>query len=116
MNHFLVSIVVLIAVLSACVTAPAAPLRIDGSSAEACQASWAKMEASLNAQDRQQLELAMLLIGATKQHRLGTLASGPGIAPEIIREEIDGKDFEEIVAMGKATGTKITGVERPVKN
>ena len=116
MNRIRVSVFVLIALLSACATAPAAPLRIDGSSPEACRTSWAKMEASLNAQDKQQLEVAMLLIGATKQHRLGTAETSGGISPESIREEIDGKDFEEIVAKGKATGTKITGVERPVKN
>ena len=60
------------------------------------------MEASLNGQQRQQLDVALLLIGSTKQHRLGTLTTSPGISPETIREEIDGKDFEEIIALGES--------------
>jgi len=116
MNRLQVLTLVLITVLAACATAPAAPLRIDGSSAEACQASWTKLEASLNAQQQQQLEIALLLIGSTKQHRLGTLTTSPGISPESIRQEIDGKDFQEIVALAKATGATITNVQRPVRN
>jgi hypothetical protein len=108
--------IVLAGVLAGCASTPVAPVRIDGSTSRACEATWKKMESSLNAQQRQQLDIALLLIGSTKQHRLGTLTTGPGISPETIREEIDGKDFEEIVAMGRATGTKITGVERPVRN
>jgi len=116
MNRSLFFGFVLVSVLAGCATAPAAPLRIDGSSSTACQASWKRLESSLNGQQRQQLELALLLIGSTKQFRLGTVTTSPGISPETIREEIDGKDFEEIVAMAKATGTRITGVERPVRN
>jgi hypothetical protein len=52
---------------------------------------------------------------STKQHRLGTLTTSPGISPEAIREEIDGKDFEEIIALGKATGTTITNVQHPTR-
>lgn len=102
---------VLVAALASCASMPADPVRIDGSSAQACEASWKKMAASLNGQQRQQLELALLLIGSTKQHQLGTLATSPGISPSSIREEIDGKDFDEIVATAKATGTRITNVE-----
>jgi hypothetical protein len=102
--------------LTGCATIPAAPIRIDGSSPEACQASWNKLEASLNAQDRQQLDFALLLIGATRQHQLGTITTSPGISAASIREEIDGKDFQEIIALAKATGAKITNVERPVRN
>ena len=108
--------VVVIVVLVGCASTPSGPLRIDGSSPEACQASWKKLESSLNGQERQQLELALLLIGATKQHRLGTVTTSPGISPETIREEIDGKDFEEIVALAKATGSRITGVGHHVRN
>jgi|SRR5271169_2181291 len=109
-------LIVLITLLAACATAPVAPVRIDGSSSEACHVSWSKLEASLNVQDRQQLDLALLLIGATKQHRLGTLTTSPGISAESIRQEIDGMDFEEIIALAKATGSKITNVEHPVRN
>jgi hypothetical protein len=105
--------IISITILAGCATTPAAPLRIDGSTPEACQASWAKLEASLNAQQRQQLDLALLLIGSTKQHRLGTIATSPGISPETIRQEIDGKDFQGILALAKATGTTITSVQRP---
>lgn len=103
--------VVLAAVLVGCASIPVAPVRIDGSSAQACDESWKRMEASLNAQQRQQLDIALLLIGSTKQHRLGTLTTSPGISPDTIRQEIDGKDFGEIVALGKGTGTRITNVE-----
>jgi hypothetical protein len=43
-------------------------------------------------------------------------AIGQGISPESIRQEIDGKDFDEIVALAKATGTTITNVQRPARN
>lgn len=104
------------AVLAACAAAPSGLVRIDGSNPEACQASWKKLESSLNSQQRQQLELALLLIGSTKQVRLGTVTTSPGISPESIREEIDGKDYPEIIALAKATGTRITNVEHPVRN
>lgn len=107
---------VLVAILAGCASTPSGPVRIDGSSPEACQRSWKRMEASLNGQQRQQLDVALLLIGSTKQHRLGTLTTSPGISPETIREEIDGKDFAEIIALGKATGTTITNVQHPVRN
>lgn len=98
--------------LVACASSPSAPpIRIDGSSPEACEASWKRLESSLNSQQRQQLDLALLLIGSTKQHKFGTLTTGGGISPETVRAEIDGKDFAEIVALGKATGTRITHVE-----
>jgi hypothetical protein len=99
--------------LVGCASSPPAPVRIDGSSPKACEASWKRMESSLGAQQRQQLDLALLLIGSTKQHRLGTMTTSPGISPDTIREEIDGKDFAEIIALAKATGTRITDVQRP---
>jgi hypothetical protein len=116
MNRLQVFCFVLVAVLAGCASRPSGPVRIDGSSPAACQASWRKLESSLNGQQKQQLELALLLIGSTKQLRLGTLTTSPGISPETVREEIDGKDFEEIVALAKATGTTITNVQRPARN
>jgi hypothetical protein len=117
MNRLQALTFVLITVLvAACATLPAAPLRIDGSSTEACQVSWTKLQASLNAQQRQQLDIALLLIGSTKQHQLGTLTTSPGISPESIRQEIDGKDFDEIVALARATGTTVTNVQHPAMN
>jgi hypothetical protein len=116
MNRLQILALVLIASLAACASTPLVPVRMDGSSPQACQASWKRLEASLNGQQRQQLDLALLLIGATKQHRLGTLTTSPGISPETVREEIDGKDFAEIVALAKATGTTITDVQRPARN
>jgi hypothetical protein len=104
----------LIVALAACAAVPQAPIRIDGSSPETCHVSWTKLEASLNAQQRQQLDIALLLIGSTKQRRLGTLTTSPGISPESIRAEIDGKDFEEIVALARSTGATVTNVQRPV--
>ncbi|HEY6621564.1 MAG TPA: DUF6694 family lipoprotein [Steroidobacteraceae bacterium] len=103
--------IVLAVAMAGCASTPSGPLRMDGSSPEACQRSWKRMEASLSGQQRQELDIALLLIGSTKQHRLGALTTSPGISPETIRVEIDGKDFEEIVALGKATGTRITNVE-----
>ena len=105
---------VLAGVLAGCASAPTAPVRIDGSNPQACETSWKRVEASLNSQQRQQLDLALLLIGSTKQHRLGTMATSPGISPTTIREEIDGKDFVEIIALAKATGSRITDIQRPV--
>jgi hypothetical protein len=107
---------VLLTVLAGCASTPSGPVRIDGSSPRACERSWKRLESSLNGQQRQQLELALLLIGSTKQLRLGTLTTSPGISPETVREEIDGKDFEEIVALAKATGAAITNVQHPVRN
>jgi|HubBroStandDraft_5_1064220.scaffolds.fasta_scaffold1520427_1 hypothetical protein len=109
------SLVVLTAVVS-CASTPSGRVRIDGSSPQACEVSWRKMEGSLNSQQRQQLELALLLIGSTKQHRSGTITTSQGISPATVREEIDGKDFHEIIALAKATGTTITNVQHPVRN
>jgi hypothetical protein len=105
--------IVLVGALVGCASTPATPVRIDGSSPQACQASWKNMEASLNARERQQLDIALLLIGSTKQRQLGTLTTSPGISPETVREEIDGKDFNEIVALATATGARITNIQRP---
>jgi hypothetical protein len=107
---------VFITVFAGCASTPSGPVRIDGSSPQACEASWKRLESSLNGQQRQQLDLALLLIGSTKQHYQGTLTTSPGISPETIREEIDGKDFAEIIALAKATGTTITNVQRPARN
>ena len=106
---------VLVALLAGCASTPSEPVRIDGSSPEACQRSWKRLESSVNAQQRQQLDIALLLIGSTKQHYQGTLTTSAGISPETIREEIDGKDFEEIIALGKATGTRITDVQHATR-
>ena len=113
MNRLRIAIFVMLAVLAGCASTPLGPVKIDGSSAKACEASWKRMEASLNGQQRQQLDLALLLIGSTKQLKEGTLTTSPGISAASIREEIDGKDFTEIVALAKATGTTITHVEHP---
>jgi hypothetical protein len=113
MNRLRVVNVVMLAVLVGCVSTPPGPVTIDGSSAKACDVSWKRMEASLNGQQRQQLDIALLLIGSTKQHNQGTLPTSPGISPANIREEIDGKNFTEILALAKATGTTITNVQRP---
>ena len=113
MNSLKMMALAFIVAFEGCASTPSGPARIDGSSPKACDASWKGMEASLNSQQKQQLDFALLLIGSTKQHRLGTMASSPGISPNTIREEIDGKDFAEIIAFAKATGTKITDIERP---
>jgi hypothetical protein len=115
MNRLCILSFVLLTVFAGCASTPPGQVRIDGSSPERCQASWKELESSLNDQQRQQLELALLVIGATKQHRLGTITTSQGISVETIREEIAGKDFEEIVALAKATGSRITNVERPPK-
>jgi hypothetical protein len=101
----------MLVVLVGCVSTPSAPIRIDGSSAKACEASWKRMEASLNRQQQQQLDIALLLIGSTKMRQQGTLTTSAGISPASIREEIDGKDFAEILVLAKATGARITHVE-----
>ena len=111
MNRSKVLSFVLCMVLAGCASTPSGPVRIDGSSPQACELSWKRLESSLNGQQRQQLDLALLLIGSTKQLLLGTLTTSPGISPETVREEIDGKDFEEIVALAKATGATITNVQ-----
>jgi hypothetical protein len=113
MNRFKIFSFVFVTVFAGCASTPSGPVRIDGSSPQACEASWKRLESSLNGQQRQQLDIALLLIGSTKQHRDGTLTTSPGISPETIREEIDGKDFEEIVALAKATGTTIGSVQLP---
>ena len=116
MNRLKILRFLLFTVLAGCASTPSGPVRIDGSSPRACELSWKRLESSLNGQQRQQLELALLLIGSTKQRGLGTLTTSPGISPETIREEIDGKDYEEIVALAKATGATITNVQHPVRN
>ena len=112
MNRLRIANSVMFAVLAGCAATSPGLVRIDGSSASACKASWKRMEASLNGQQRQRLDIALLLIGSEKQHKEGTLATSVGISPASIREEIDGKDFTEILALAKATGTTITDLQR----
>jgi len=97
---------VLLGLLAGCASTPQQPLRVDGSTPEAFQASWSRLNASLSAQQQAQLNTAILLLGATKLHDSGY--KGPSsFGPETLRADLNGKTFEEIIAAGKATGATI---------
>jgi hypothetical protein len=67
MNRLKILSFMLFTVVAGCASTPSGPVRIDGSSPEACQRSWKKLESSLNGQQRQQLDIALLLIAATNR-------------------------------------------------
>jgi hypothetical protein len=96
--------------VAACATAPQQPLRVDGSTPEAFRASWSRLVSTLSSEQQAQLNTAILLIGATKQHDSG-FKDTAGFGPETLRRDLDGKTYADIVAAAKATGTRITGVE-----
>ncbi len=110
MNRLKILRFLLFTVLAGCASTPSGPVRIDGSSPRACELSWKRLESSLNGQQRQQLELALLLIGSTKQRGLGTLTTSPGISPETIREEIDGLLIGSTKQRGLGTLTTSPGI------
>jgi hypothetical protein len=64
---------------------------------------------ALNAEQQNQLNTAVLLIGATKQHDVG-FQGAPVISPETLRSELNGKTYEDIIQAGAATGAKIQSV------
>jgi hypothetical protein len=93
----------LLGMLAGCASVPQQPLRIDGSTPEAFQASWSRLNSSLAADQQAQLNTAILLLGATKLHESG-YHGPPSFGPETLRADLNGKTFEEIIAAGKATG------------
>ena len=95
--------------LAGCTSIPRDPLRVDGSTPAAFEASWSKLVSALNAEQQNQLNTAVLLIGATKQHDVGFQGS-PVISPETLRSELNGKTYEDIIQAGAATGAKIQSV------
>ena len=107
----------LLVTLAGCATTPrATPVRIDGSSPAAYQASWKAMEATLNKEQQAKLNTAVLLIGATESLHAQMHGGEPidtieTFAPETLRSDLDGKTYDEIIKAGAATGAKITGVE-----
>jgi hypothetical protein len=109
----------LLIMLTGCATTPrATPVRIDGSSPAAFDASWNALVATLNQEQQAKLNTAVLLIGATKSFNARKQAgdlTGPGpddtFGPETLRSDLDGKTYDEIIKAGAATGAKITGVE-----
>jgi len=106
MTSRLAALFVLLGLLAGCASTPQ-PLRIDGSTPEAFQASWSRLNSSLSAQQQAQLNTAILLLGATKLHD-SDFKGPPGFGPETLRADLNGKTFEEIIAAGKATGATVT--------
>jgi hypothetical protein len=108
-SRFLVPSLALV-LLGACATVPHQPPRVDGSTPEAFRASWSRLVASLSSNEQAQLNTAVLLIGATKQHDSG-FKDAAAFSAETLRLDLDGKTYADIVAAAKATGAKITGIE-----
>ena len=100
---------VILTALAACATLMPQPLRIDGTTPAAFQASWTKLVSTLTAQEQTQLDTAVLLIGATKHHDSG-FAGPSSFGAETLRTDLNGKTFAEIIAAAKATGARVTGV------
>ena len=110
MTTYRVAAVLLFVALAACAATRTTPVRIDGSSPAAFEASWKALVATLNQEQQAKLNTAVFLIGATKLHD-SRYKEGDSFGPETIRTELDGKTYDEIIKAGAATGTKIIGVE-----
>jgi hypothetical protein len=97
--------------LCGCASHTLTEYRIDSSSEDAFHRSWQALAGHLTPDQTAQLNIAVLLIGATKQMAVGTLTSAPGIGPDTIRAEVDGMTFDEIVALSKRSGARITNIQ-----
>ena len=93
-----------------CATIHAAPVAVDGSSPTAFPSSWRALLATLNSSQQEKLNTAVFLIGATKL-RHSNYAGPPSFRPETLRNDLDGKTYQQILDAASATGTKITRVE-----
>lgn len=101
-----IALSVLVGMLIGCASTPQQPLRVDGSTPEAFQTSWSRLNSSLSASQQAQLNTAILLLGATKLHDSG-YKGPPSFGPETLRADLDGKTFEQIIAAAKATGATV---------
>jgi hypothetical protein len=102
--------------LAGCAHAPpSAPLRIDGSSPAALQASWDRMHRSLTREQQAQLDVAVLPIafGPYKSFTNVPPALLAGVGPKDIRSQIDGMTFEEILALARSEPVKVGLPGRP---
>ena len=95
--------------LTGCAHTASAPLRIDGSSPAAFQASWDRMHRSLPRQQQAQLDVAILPIafGPYKTFKNVPPALLAGVGPKDIRSQIDGMTFEQIVALAQSEPVKV---------
>ncbi len=101
----------LLVALAGCTTTRTTPVRIDGSSPTAFEASWKALVATLDSEQQAKLNTAVLLIGATELKNSG-FTEPSSFGPETLRGELDGKTYDEIIKAAAATGTTIVGVER----
>ncbi len=111
----LVFIGMIAGMLLACAHTPASSTsRIDGSTPQRFQASWDRMYASLSPRKQSELSVAILLIALGKYQSLMDLPPSvkSGIGPQTVRKQIDGMNFEEILALANRQSMKIVKVER----
>ena len=105
----------LLVTLAGCTTTRTSPVRIDGSSPAAFDASWKALQATLNPEQQTQLNTAIVQIGASKIVKAAMKEPSKerptSFGPQTLRSELDGMTYDEIIKAGAATGTKIVGVE-----
>jgi hypothetical protein len=96
--------------IHACAQTPVSPpLRIDSSTQETFQSSWARLRASLTPQQQSQLDLAILPITLGKYRSVTDVPPSllTGAGPQNIRAEIDGLTFREILALANKQPVKV---------
>lgn len=109
-THRYAALLLLVALVG-CATTRTSPVRIDGSSTAAFEASWKALVATLDREQQARLNTAILLIGATKFRDSG-FNKPTSFGPESLRMDLDGKTYDEIIKAGAATGATIRGAER----
>lgn len=94
---------------------PSGPLRIDGSSPAAFQASWDRMHRSLTREQQAQLDVAVLPIalGSYKSFTDVPPSLLAGVGPGNIRSQVDGMTFEDILALARSEPVKVSVPRRP---
>lgn len=94
----------------ACAHSPeSATLRIDGSALESFNASWDRLYHSLSPEQQSQLSASIFPIALRNEK--SSLDISPeqlkAIRPQDIRTQIDGMDYEEIIALAQAQSVKV---------
>lgn len=94
------------------------PVRIDGSSDAAAQASWIKMLNSLEQEKMHELTIAFAKISLVGVNSVFDLAKNPDLMPlsiTKIKDQVDGLTADQIIQLGNEVNSTITAEIRMVE-
>jgi hypothetical protein len=105
----------LIPLLFACAAEPRHQVRVDGATPDSFNRSWSKLVASLSRSEQAELNGSVLVLVVVKASKTGLKQGAQiGLDPAFLREELDGKNFDEIIASSHATGARLEVKKRAV--